>query len=670
MYGGGIPCSGTRLLLTLLVAWAAPAHAVPAPAPNGPAPGPPDRVVQFVDAVGNAMAEADVAIVRNPQDGAAPVRLRTNAGGVVTLPGGPGVVVEVSHEAYGTARVDLAQDGGGNIMLPLVQRNSDAHRRALHGLVVDANRNPIAGASVRCDHVRTPGEGLISAGSQASVMTGKDGRFSLYLPDATRRMQRFGDFDGPDKAPERGELIPVNSKFSLRIDVPGDPRCFPTAGAFSNVDQATVRLERPAKARTLKFEDHSGGVVTDPEKLRYVRIYYTRPGGGDRFALPERYAAGGHLAAGRYDAENDRVRYQPLVVSDDSADELIVRRPPAITFAGRVVDGVGGNPVAGAFVIGMTGTGQESLAGLGTEAWAKLEALPAKPDLNDPAVALLRDIYTIDAIARTDDAGRYEITQKPGQEIYGLIAFARDGLPLMHRLYQSKPDAKHRAEVRDIPLYPAARVTVRPVFAAERGSTPNVSPHWVIDPQGQPDWRAAFEKAADGGERQFQYQPWLKLNQPNPVFVPAGLRLRLRLETPYNDEWSLPDLAQPIQLERGKSLDLGNVSFVKSLDVTVLVLDDRGRPVEGAPIRMLRDRVNVWSIAHNTDARGLARFQTPPNSTGRFGAPDLAGPGQPPPNLDVPYQTGEASDPSQPIVTIRLTAPQVERLKGPRPGAV
>jgi hypothetical protein len=56
--------------------------------------------------------------------------------------------------------------------------------------------------------------------------------------------------------------------------------------------------------------------------------------------------------------------------------------------------------------------------------------------------------------------------------------------------------------------------------------------------------------------------------------------------------------------------------------VQVRVIDSAGQTLEGIPIRKLyvdRDGTRGWSVPHNTDEQGIARFHVIPNSTGAFG---------------------------------------------------
>jgi hypothetical protein len=98
------------------------------------------------------------------------------------------------------------------------------------------------------------------------------------------------------------------------------------------------------------------------------------------------------------------------------------------------------------------------------------------------------------------------------------------------------------------------------------------------------------------------------------------------------------------------------------LPVAVRVVDSQGRPVEGAPVRLMHAGDNGWSVAHNTDQGGLARFHAPRNSAGRFWLSDLAGPreAQSAANLYATFNVGDEAPAEH--VTIRITQEQAELL--------
>jgi hypothetical protein len=87
---------------------------------------------------------------------------------------------------------------------------------------------------------------------------------------------------------------------------------------------------------------------------------------------------------------------------------------------------------------------------------------------------------------------------------------------------------------------------------------------------------------------------------------------------------------------------LGRHLFKPALEVYVQVTDSQGRTIEGVPVRVLCDG-NTWSVPHNTDESGIARFNVVPYSGGRFGVSCRAEDGT---SLKetIPYQVGGNTD--------------------------
>jgi len=198
------------------------------------------------------------------------------------------------------------------------------------------------------------------------------------------------------------------------------------------------------------------------------------------------------------------------------------------------------------------------------------------------------------------------------------------------------------------------------------GQNLGVYPKWVPDPAGQPDWFDRLRTVRTGSDRQFEQVYWLKLNEMQPIHVPAGLRLRLRLETPYADEWAPERVDKSLQLEQGAVVEIGDLHFAASLPATVRVVDGKGNPVEGAPVRRMYTDGDeqIWSVPHNTDKGGLAHFHVHPDSKGKFDVTDLPGPrgAGKPDNLATDFAVGR--QPPEKRFEIILTEEQVRQLRG------
>jgi len=164
-------------------------------------------------------------------------------------------------------------------------------------------------------------------------------------------------------------------------------------------------------------------------------------------------------------------------------------------------------------------------------------------------------------------------------------------------------------------LYPAATVMIEACTEAEHIS---IWPRWIIDENENPVWVREFLATDDRKESLFTYDAWIEQNKVQSFHVPAGLNLRVKLDTPYDKQFCPIEIPQAIHLAQGQVLDLGRHEFEPALEVYVQVTNSLGQAVEGVPVRMLRDG-NGWSVPHNTDESGIARFNVVPNSEGEFG---------------------------------------------------
>ena len=566
--------------------------------------------------------------------------------------------VIVAHDDYGMARVELDRHSESTaLQVPLVRRGTEAHKRALQGQLVTSDGAPVGGAVIHCETIRTLGEGLIEGRHpRGEVLSGSDGRFSYYLPPSEVRKS------------ERGALIPANSRYELRITVPGNDSFFPWSARYANLAPVRIELPRAARFHRFRFESEDGGVLADPNLLAKVRVQFDRLDAGERYLTdlgPNAVLSGRKLLPGKYVAEyftsGKTIQYEPLTVTGDSPEELTFKLPRPLTYRGRVIGGISGEPIAGAIVVGWSSTSRNNLALLTDGDWQLLKDAPSNPPADHPAIVRLNEFYGVQALVRTDRDGRFAVTQPTGQDFYGILAFDRDAVPFKVSVGGLKPDDKHEVDLQDFPLYPAARVVVRPAFEGERLA---VCPRWLPADEGQPEWFARFKAHFNGpSHREFEYVHWLTLNEPQPLLVPAGLRFTLCLQTPYDDKWD-DAIVEGLQLEPRATKEAGDVRFAANLPVSVRVVDPRGKPIEGVPVRQKYVRDNAWSVAHNTDKDGLAQFYFPRNSAGQFKVFDLPGPEQVrnAPNLLAKFTVGD-EPPAQPA-TITLTDTQTELLLG------
>ena len=577
--------------------------------------------------------------------------------GRVAIPPANGNSIECTAQIYhpeygwGFCEVEL-RVMQKQLCLPLARRGTQLRSRAVQGVVVSPDGKPVVGAIVHCHNVRTAGEGLINGSyPRGAALTDNAGRFSYYLPN-----------ENADRS--RGDVIPPGSRYDMLITKPDDDSYFPVAIELGNSDPVRVEMARPSAQHRFRFQSVGEEWLEKTEHLRNVRVERTSR---DRKSVALDAASlirGRRILEGTYTAvffDNGKtIRFEPIIVRPDSPEELIFELPKPVVYRGRVVHGVTQKGVPGAFVIGWRSTARNNLALLTDEEWTQLETTPSNPLLQHPSLKVLENHFGIQGLVRTDEEGRFEIARGPDQEFYGLMAFDRDSIPLALRLGSVKPDKDRVVETGEFPLFPAARVLVRPNFDTGRVS---IAPEWLPTVDNQPEWFAQFQAIKPGSDREFHYIHWLVVNETQPVYVPAGIRLRLRFETPYNDEWAPATIDRPLTLDPGATVDLGDLQFAASLSAQVQVVDPNGKPVEGFAVRRKYNSTNAWCVAHNTDERGKAFFYVHPHSQGQFRVTDLQGSPEVTlaKNLSVDFQIGETT-PKQ-VFTIQVTDEQVAALR-------
>jgi hypothetical protein len=589
------------------------------------------------DALGLPFPKASVDIfVRGPSDKDPHIYLQTtdtDEQGRLDVPDLMGELrflsFVISEPNYGVALVNRYINEQKELIVPLVSKTTDAYERSIHGIVADPQGNPVVGAVIECYNIRTLGEGLINAlhGWSYTSLTDDKGAFSLYLPNE-------------DKRGERGYLFPPKSQYHVRIQAPRELGLLPYTKPIENSGETLIFLQGGGRFRTFAFED-ANGPITDPKKLQYIALTIIQSDGRRVSLRYEDFKDGGFFPPGEYHAVRrgiDEFDFEPLTVNEQGPDELVFRQPEGILYYGRVVHGLTGEPMPGAFVIGFISSSHGNLSMITDQQWQALHALPAEPDLADPAVKPICQIYGVKKIVRTDELGNFQMSFRPG-EIYGFIAFEKDYLGLMHRRHALITDQSGQAEIPVMKLYPAATVMVEACTDAEHIS---IWPRWIIDENENPAWVRQFLATDDRKESMFTYDAWIEQNKVQSFHVPAGLMLLVKLDTPYDRQFCPIEIPRVIHLAQGQVLDLGRHQFKPALEVYVQVTNSQGQAVEGVPVRVLRDG-NISSVSHNTDESGLAQFSVVPYSSGRFGVSCQSEDGEYLTET-IPYQVGGNAD--------------------------
>ena len=607
----------------------------------------------FRDAVGNPVVQGSVEIYLRAYKGAKVMLARAtlDTSGRLKALTAQGPIRQLSflfrHPDYGITEIDRSFRNETTIEVPIALRTNRAFERGIWGYIVDPEGRPVSGARIRCSHVRTLGEGLISAKNDGCEVIGDErGYFSLYMPN-TRR---------PD---ERGYLIPPKSKYHVRIEAPRQLGLLPYAEPIENGREAIIVLKRGELFRRFVFEDR-GGRITDPKRLELINIRVKQPGGSVLTLRYSDWKDGGIFAAGTYQAimygGGGQCEFKEVELNARSPEEVVFRLAEGVVYHGIVVHGLTGEPMPGAFVIGVMAIAKGNLSQITAGQWASMHELPQNPAADDEALKAVRKIYKFEKIARTDENGRFVMAFEPSEGFYGFVAFEENYLALMRRKHALQVDRDRNAQVPAMKLYPAAKVVVEPLAKVKRIS---ICPRWVIDEQNNAPWVKDFLATDDRRESLFQYDKWLTPNKVQTFNVPAGLNLRVKLDAPYDSQWCPIAIDRTINLMQGEMLDLGSHSFEPALKVAVTVVNSAGELLEGVPVRVQHGD-NGWGIAHNSDEQGISRFYVVPYAKGVFGVIHH-GEGGVFLRESIPYQVGGKEDEGRRF-TIQLSDEMVYQL--------
>ncbi len=575
----------------------------------------PDKFWFFDDALGDTITDATVEVWLSKYKGPKIKITEMSSDGSFKVPDARMTLRSfefvVFHPDYGIANASAPFSSESHIPLPLVHRTSPAAQRAISGVVIDPEGNPIEGATIHCSSVRTLGEGLINAKNErCTAITDADGRFRTYMPPS----KQFSD--------QRGKLIPPKSKYSVRIEAPREMDFLPYVGKVENGAETTIVMDSPGSLHTFVFVDEYG-VINDPAGLKHIVLTIDMEGdrrirlGYSDFKDRRLFPNGTYVAdldlAWRKTGFNDRVQTDPVEITDDSPQEIVLRTPDPVTYTGRVVDGVTGEPFAAAYVITMQSICSKRLADITGEQWAAIHRFGDDISTADPAVKPISDAYRIGVITRTDAEGYYAIQPQPGRDFYTFLAFEENYIPVSKRMYPQKPGDPREVDVEILKLFPAAKILVEACVEEKHVS---INPKWIVDKGESPAWVRNLLKFEDRQTRFVRYNGWMEQNEPQHVFVPADATFRLQLRMPYDDQWSPFTTEESFKLAHGEVLDIGKIRLQPALKVYVKIVNADAEAVEGVPVRKLVG--NHGSVAHNTDENGRVMFYLPPYSRGKF----------------------------------------------------
>ncbi|MBW8017405.1 MAG: hypothetical protein FVQ82_14585 [Planctomycetes bacterium] len=521
----------------------------------------------------------------------------------------------VTHPDYGIAKARVRRyQGSSMITLPLLGPDSKAADRRIWGYVVDEDGKAVAGADIECGSVRTLGQGLINPKSGRympfTVVTDAKGYFRMYMPVSDQNKE------------DRGKLIPPGSKYQLNVRAPEGMALKEMKTTAKNGVESTIVMKRlditelvedinnvtDGKFRKLVFVGENG-VITDAETLKKTEVTIHRENLPRIVLKYEDFKDGTLLPDGRYEAlmldqwSRPKLKFISLQVGPKSKDELTFTLP-MVTFSGQILHGITKKPMAGVFV--MTGR-FGNLSSVTSEQWEKLHKFGENPWGDDPAFLLLSKMFGKSRIIRTDENGRYKLVFPKKDNFYEFSYFDENFIGLKQRMYNPKEGLHGKVPTKF--LFPAAKVFIQ----TKVDGRPAICPKWVISRKDNPEWVKDLLALDNRRDKFFTYDGWIeKGNVRQSISVPAGVDMKLRLRTPYED--TLCDYTYPetFKLAQGQVLDLGECTFAPTIKVFLKVVDSSGTGVEGVPVRV------PGSVAHNTDSKGLVQFYRPPGTKGKF----------------------------------------------------
>jgi len=576
--------------------------------------------IAFIDALGNPMAGAAVEIYisdyRNPTSILVKQTVLNNKARLklpraTTIPPAEFTLI-LSHSDYGRAIIHhIAAGCERQVIVPLVKVGSDDSTRSIWGRVVDANGNPVAGATLCSTFAVTAGRGRLdsSADLDTSILTDEQGRFRMNLPLDLSRTDLVE--------------LPASCRYNVTVRPSPESDFLPYSGTVPAGRETTVVLDRiDAPYRTFAFED-AHGPITDANVLEQICICIERNERLTYHALYHDIKDGRKLPLGKYKVDPygvDIPEFEPIEVTADTPQHLVFRTKSIkeALYTGRVVDGTTGRPIAGAFVaIGERPKQDFSL--LSARQWQQLQRLAPASDCNAPGAASLKNIINFRRLLRTDSLGLFQFPLFLRENQYtNLVAFARGFTAMEYDLSGNdwNKNRNNHMDLPDAPLYPAATVLFEP-NVPQPGC--EVRTRLLYPKDGQPQWFAPFRNT----------WPWRLFLpdqlQPNRLYsmqVPAGLKLQLRLQVdthvvngpPY---WPAT-VTQTLSAQPGHVIDLGPIRMHKPIPVFVQVLDSAGEPVAGVAVSHRGADGGLSGLEEITDEEGFARLQVLPYCQGSF----------------------------------------------------
>ena len=619
----------------------------------------------FCDALGKPLANAQVDVHLQDRDSGNPkvFTATTGANGHVQVPALPGrfhtVEVVLSRPGLGSS-VLLSSDiveKDSSFTVAVAQPCPEGDARTARGVVVDNEGKAVAGVRVFCKSIAVPGEGRIDCpfGNGHWALTGPDGAFAICMPD-----EYFAE-------------VPADAvshlKYSVHVRPPEALGIVPLHKELPLGRRTVVALgPQELYFRTFVFQDANGAIM-DPNRLDNANVRIDTPAGRTQRYFSTHVKNGAMLALGRYRARIEQpgggMFFEPLDVTTDSPQQLVFRMqgPQETTLAGQALYAFTHQPIEGAFAVLANAGDNENrtVAMLSDEQWQALYQLVGTPDINEPALKPLHEIWHIEKAVRTGPAGHFELSiPKIGytDHAYKICVIEQGCMPVYHRLYWSDKDANEVILLPPSRLLPAAKVA----FSLDYGSEEYLRAHmsWDLDQQYGAYYDSFIEYKSIKGVW-LPLHKWMRCGQePFLVSIPAGISLRLSFQM-HTDRVHTPVFTKSIKAEPGDYIDLGPIEMGETIPVYVQVLDPNGNPVQAVAVKHSKiadDRYFGQTVI--TDEYGMAEFKVPLHFKANF-LISLRDEGGQYLREDIAYETNGPEDANN-VYTLRLSDEMLEAI--------
>jgi hypothetical protein len=311
-----------------------------------------------------------------------------------------------------------------------------------------------------------------------------------------------------------------------------------------------------------------------------------------------------------------------IEVTADSPEQLLFQLPGDRFYHGRVVHGLTGEPIEGAFVIDSNHSDakyKRNLSMLTDQQWQKLHNLPpyVSSSNNEFTEALKPVCYSFTKIVRTDADGRFELKVPKERDFDKIVVFQEDYLTVLTDRRKCNIGDSNRLEVPLTKLFPAAIVCLEPCTPEAEQHIPLLLPECDIDKQDMSAWPDDFRALWLGGMNGIRNKYFLHYNQRNSFYVPAGLHMKIQLKnwSREAEKWAVPLIAEKVKLQQGQTLEVGRVQIQPTLVVFAEALNSAGQAVEGIPVQAVS---RYGTQTTYTDEHGIALFYLARNSMGEL----------------------------------------------------